>query len=45
MYKLSGEGTGDKAMTNLAFQELSRFFLPDIEALFADAGSSKAYLD
>ena len=44
-YKLSGEGTGNKAMTSLAFRELSRFSPPDIEALLAAAGSSKAYLD
>jgi hypothetical protein len=44
-YKLSGEGTGNKAMTDLAFRELSRFSTPEIEALLAAAGSSKTYLE
>ena len=44
-YKLSGEGTGNKAMTNLAFRELSRFSTPDIEALLAAASSRRTFLE
>src|ERR1700754_2272533 len=40
-YKLSGEGTGNKAMTDLAFRDLSRLSSPDIEALLAAAAAEK----